>query len=85
MEGMANKELWEQLGNESPRQFEGLKAFRGLPPKDRNLINSWRVYSENDSAPKVPPRKSLFCGDFVLYKEWVPRNSVAGSPVAEKG
>jgi hypothetical protein len=53
---MANtRELWEPLDNESPRQFEGFKAFRGLPPKDRNLINSWRIYAQNPCAPKVPP------------------------------
>ena len=50
-----NAELWQRLRNESGRQCEGFGAGRDLPPKDRNLINAWRLYSGNGSAPKVPP------------------------------
>lgn len=48
------RELWHRLDNEPERAYEAFKVFMYLPPADRTPTSTWREFSANPDAKKVP-------------------------------
>src|ERR687889_2587233 len=51
----SREQLWHRLSSESARAYEAYKVYMYLPPAERTVVGSWRLWSHNTDTKREPP------------------------------